>query len=133
MSADERSNKIRVVKPQDVTWDEAMVYPEETAPPGDECVVAQSSDERFSCGLWQRDVQDRDFERPYHEIAYILEGRVEVTDDDGNLFVAGPGDILITPKGSKGHWKNIGPVKKFWTIYEDPGDSLEAYLGSGDF
>ena len=133
MCADERSNRIRVIKPQDVTWDEAMVYAEETAPPGQECVVAQSADERFSCGLWQRTVQDRDFERPYHEIAIIIEGKVEVSDDDGNLFVAGPGDIVITPMGSVGHWRNLSPVKKFWTIYEDPGDSLQAYLGPGGF
>jgi hypothetical protein len=24
-------------------------------------------------------------------------------------------------------------VKKFWTIYEDPGAELEAYLGPGGF
>ena len=133
MCADERSSRIRVIRPQDVVWDEAMTYAEETDPPGEECVAAQSTDERFSCGLWRRDVQRRYFERGYHEIAYIIEGQVEVTDDDGNLVVAGPGDILITPKGSKGHWKNLGPVKKFWTIYEDSGDGLEAYLGPGSF
>ena len=68
-----------------------------------------------------------------HEIAYILEGRVEVTDDEGNLVEAGPGDILITPKGSKGYWKNLSPVKKFWTVYEDPGADLQTYLGPGPF
>jgi len=133
MSADERSKRIRVIRPADVRWDEAMVGPEEKDPPGQECVAAQSGDERFSCGLWQREVQRRYFERPYHEIAYILEGQVEVTDDDGNVVTAGPGDILITPKGSKGFWKNLGPVKKFWTIYDDPAADLEAYLGPGEF
>ena len=133
MCADERSKKIRVIRPEDVRWEEAMVGPEEKDPPGQECVAAQSGDERFSCGLWQRDVQERYFERAYHEIAYILEGQVEVTDDDGNRVVAGPGDILITPMGSKGHWKNLSPVKKFWTVYEDPGADLEAYLGPGGF
>jgi uncharacterized cupin superfamily protein len=131
--ADERSSKIRVITPKDVVWEESMTYPEEKDPPGRECVAAQSGDERFSCGVWERDVQNRYFERPYHEIAYIIEGEVEVTDDDGNLVKAGPGDILITPKGSKGHWKNLSPVKKFFTIYEDPSDSLEAYLGPGGF
>jgi uncharacterized cupin superfamily protein len=133
MSADERSKRIRVIRPADVRWDEAMVGPEEKDPPGQECVAAQSGDERFSCGLWQREVQRRYFERPYHEIAYILEGQVEVTDDDGNVVTAGPGDILITPKGSKGFWRNLGPVKKFWTIYDDPAADLEAYLGPGEF
>jgi uncharacterized cupin superfamily protein len=132
MSLD-KSSRIRVVKPQDVVWEEAATYPEETDPPGSECTVAESTDERFSCGLWQRDVQRRYFERPYHEIAFIIEGQVEVTDDDGNLVVAGPGDVLITPKGSKGYWKSLGPVKKFWAIYDDPGNELNAYLGAGGF
>ena len=101
MCADERSKKIRVIRPEDVRWEEAMVGSRRDDPPGRECVAAASTDERFSCGLWQRDVQRRYFERPYHEIAYILEGQVEVTDDDGNLVVAGPGDILITPRAAR--------------------------------
>jgi len=127
------SKKIRVIKPKDVVWEEAMTYAEEKDPPGDEFTAAATDDERFSCGLWQRKVQGRYFERPYHEIAYIIEGEVEITDDDGDLVVAGPGDILITPKGSKGYWKNLSPVKKFYTIYEDPGDELDAYTGPGGF
>ena len=78
-----------------------------------------SDDDKFSFGLWKRDVQRRHFERPYHEVAYIIEGEVEVTDDDGEVHVAGPGDILITPKGSTGFWKNLTPVKKVWGIYEE--------------
>jgi uncharacterized cupin superfamily protein len=129
----EKSEKIRVIKPTDIAWEEAETYPEETDPPGDQFTAAESVDERFSCGLWQRDVQRRYFERPYHEVAFIIEGEVEVTDNDGNLVVAGPGDILITPKGSKGYWKNLSPVKKFWAIYDDPGNDLQAYLGAGRF
>jgi len=125
--------RIRVIKPEDITWDEAMRYAEETDPPGQEFTAARSADDKFSFGLWQRDVQRRHFERGYHEIAYILEGQVEVTDDDGNVHVAGPGDILITPKGSKGYWKNLTPVKKVWGIYEETAAGLEAYVGPGKF
>lgn len=125
--------RIRVIKPEDITWDEAMRYAEETDPPGQEFTAARSADDKFSFGLWQRDVQRRYFERGYHEIAYILEGRVEVTDDDGEVHVAGPGDILVTPKGSKGYWKNLTPVKKVWGIYEETAAGLEAYVGPGGF
>ncbi len=100
--------------------------------PAKEFTATQSLDDKFSTGLWQRDVQRRHFERPYHEIAFIIEGEVEVTDDDGNVVTAGPGDILITPKGSKGYWKSLKPVKKFWAIYEESTE-LNAYLGSGAF
>jgi len=125
--------RIRVIKADDAIWEEAMTGPEETDPPGQEITAAVSMDDKFSFGLWKRDVQRRYFERPYHEIAYIIEGEVEVTDDDGELYVAGPGDILVTPKGSKGFWRNLPPVKKVWGIYEEADAELRPYLGPGAF
>ena len=94
--------RIRVIKAGEVTWEEAMTGSEEADPPGQEFTAAMSADDKFSFGLWKRDVQRRHFERPYHEVAYIIEGEVEVTDDDGEVHVAGPGDILITPQGQQG-------------------------------
>ena len=131
--SDAKDTRIRVVKPEDITWDEAMRYAEETDPPGQEYTAAKSMDEKFSFGLWRRDVQRRHFERDYYEIAYIIEGQVEVTDDDGEVVVAGPGDLLITPKGSRGYWKNLSPVKKVWGIYEESDTGLDAYIGPGGF
>ena len=125
--------KIRVIKPEDVIWEEAMRYPEETDLPGQEFTAAMSVDDKFSFGFWRRDVQRRHFERPYHEIAYIIEGEVEITDDDGDVHVAGPGDIVITPMGSKGFWKNLTTVKKVWGIYEEAGAGLNPYIGPGGF
>ena len=84
-----------------------------------------SADDKFSFGLWKRDVQRRHFERPYHEVAYIIEGEVEITDAEGDVHVAGPGDIVITPKGSVGEWKNLSPVKKVWGIYEEADAGLD--------
>lgn len=129
----ESSKRIRVIKPEHIEWQEAMRYPEETDPPGQEFTAAKSADDKFSFGLWQREVQRRYFERPYHEIAYILEGEVEITDDGGEVYVAGPGDIVITPMGSKGYWKNLSPVKKVWGIYEDTESELDPYIGPGRF
>jgi len=113
----EPATAIRVVKPSDVVWSEASRGPEESDPPGSEFTAFETGP--FSTGLWQRDVQRRPFERPYHEIAFVIEGEVEVTCEDGQVVKAGPGDILITPKGSKGHWRNLSPVKKFWAIFEE--------------
>jgi uncharacterized cupin superfamily protein len=128
-----RSTKIRVIKPEDVIWEEALRSAEEKEAPGEEYTAAHSADDRFSFGLWRRDAQSRYFERSYHEIAYIIEGQVEVTDDDGELLIAGPGDILVTPQGSKGYWKNLTPVKKVWGIYEEVGADLDSYIGPGAF
>jgi uncharacterized cupin superfamily protein len=128
-----KDTKIRVIKPEDITWEEAMRYAEETDPPGQEFTAAKSVDDKFSFGLWQRKVQRRHFERGFHEIAYIIQGQVELTDDDGEVLVAGPGDIVITPKGSKGYWKNLSPVKKVWGIYEEAGADMQSYIGPGKF
>ena len=128
-----RPPKIRVVKSEDVIWEEAMHRPEEPEAPGAEFTAAHSVDDKFSFGLWRRDAQSRHFERPYHEIAYIIEGQVEITDDDGEVLIAGPGDILITPQGSMGYWKNLSPVKKVWGIYEEPAAGLDPYTGPGPF
>jgi uncharacterized cupin superfamily protein len=125
--------RIRVIKADQVPWEESMAGPEETDPPGKEYTAAMSVDDKFSFGMWKRDVQRRHFERPYHEVAYIIEGEVEITDEEGELIVAGPGDILITPRGSKGYWKNLSPVKKVWGIYEEEEAGLNPYIGPGAF
>ena len=78
-----------------------MRYPEETDPPGQESTAAMSVDDKFSFGLWRRDVQRRHFERPYHEVAYIIEGQVEVTDDDGEVHVAGPATSSSRPRAAR--------------------------------
>ena len=98
---DLRGTRIRVIKADEVIWEEAMTDPEETDPPGQECTAAMSADDKFSFGLWKRDVQQRHFERPYHEVSYIIEGQVEVTDDDGELHVAGPGTSSSRPRAAR--------------------------------
>lgn len=123
---------IRVIKPPDITWGDVMRYAEETDPPEQKFTVVKSMDDRCSFGLWQRNVQRRCVERACHEGAYILEGQVEATDDDGNVHVASPGDILVTPKGSKGYRKNLGPVKQGWGISEETAAGLEAYVDLGE-
>ena len=128
-----RSRKVRVIKPEEVVWQEAFRSSQETEDPGQEFTAAESVDQKFSFGLWKRDRQSRHFERQYHEIAYIIEGEVEITDDDGEVVVAGPGDILVTPQGCKGYWKNLSPVKKVWGIYEEVGADLDPYIGPGPF
>jgi len=116
-----------------VQWEEAMAGADEIDPPGQEFTAATSDDDKFSFGLWRRETQNRRFERPYHEIAFILEGEVEITDDDGSVHVAGAGDIVVTPQGSIGYWKNLTPVKKVWAIYEETRAELNPYIGPGPF
>jgi uncharacterized cupin superfamily protein len=109
------------VKPSDVEWAEAPRNPDETAPAARELEGFRSPDGRFTFGLWERDLQDRAFERPYDEVMFLLEGVVELTLDDGSVIRAEAGDILVTPKGTRGHWRSLGPTRKVWAVYEHPG------------
>lgn len=118
MSASEKP-PIRVVTVADTVWEEAFHGPDEAEAPGRESTTAVSPDEKFSAGWWERDEQSRPFVRAFHEVAIILEGEVEITLDDGGILRAGPGDVIDTPRGSGGYWKNLSPVRKFWAIYED--------------
>ncbi len=108
------------VLPREVAfdWQEVPRPAEDTDPPGEEAVTFRSEDGSFATGLWQRDPEEGNMELDeYHEIAYILEGEVDVTEMDGTLHHVGPGDILVTPRGTRAVWRSLSSVRKFWTIY----------------
>jgi hypothetical protein len=111
---------IRAAEHDALGWEEIPTDPGDPNPPGEEVVNFRAGDEMFSFGLWRRVPETGPMELPYHEIAVIIEGEVEVTEPDGMVHQVGPGDVLITPKGSKATWKALSPVKKFWTIYKEP-------------
>ena len=114
---------IRVIKASEhdgLAWDEIPTEPGDPNAPGEEVVNFRAGDAMFSFGLWRRVPETGPMELPYHEIAVIIEGEVEVTEEDGTVHHVGPGDVLITPKGSKATWTALSPVKKFWTIYKEP-------------
>lgn len=119
MKATALGQSIRVLKAGSGDWEEAPRNPEETDPPGRQTTAFESADSQFAVGLWERDLQDRKFERAVHEVAFIIEGSVEITTEDGEVLHAEAGDVLITPKGSKAEWKSLEPVRKVWAIYDE--------------
>lgn len=116
-------NGVRVIRASEhdaLAWEVVPTAEGDPNPPGEEVVTFRAPDGRFSVGLWRRAPETGPMEPPYHEVAVIVEGRVEVTDEDGGVHVAGPGDVLITPKGSRATWRALSPVKKVWAIYKEP-------------
>jgi uncharacterized cupin superfamily protein len=114
---------IRVIRAEEqdaLGWEEIPTEPGDPSPPGEEVVSFRAGDGRFSFGLWRRVPETGPMEPPYHEIAVLIEGEVELHEEDGTVHRAGPGDVIVTPKGSKATWKALSPVKKFWTIYQEP-------------
>ncbi|GBC86617.1 hypothetical protein HRbin12_00614 [bacterium HR12] len=113
---------IRVIKASEhdaLPWERIPAPEGDPRPPEDEVVAFRSGDGRFSFGLWRRDAETGPMNLPYHEIAVIIEGEVEVTEEDGTVHRIGPGDVLITPKGSRATWRALSPVKKFWAVYKE--------------
>ena len=113
---------IRVVRGTEhkyLAWQEVPRPPGDDAPPGEEVATFRSADGKFVTGLWRRAPEEglMDLDE-YHEIAFILEGQVEVTDQDGIVHRVGPGDMLITPHGTRATWRSLSPVKKVWAIYK---------------
>ena len=109
--------RVRVIHADDdLAWETIPTDPGDPVPPGEEVVLFRSADGRFAFGLWRRAPETGPIEPPYHEIALILEGEVEVLEEDGTVHRAGPGDILITPKGSRATWRALSPVKEVWAI-----------------
>ena len=111
---------IRVIKASEqdtLAWQEIPTESGDPNEAGSEVVSFRSGDGRFSFGLWRRVPETGPMEPPYHEIAVLIEGEVELIEEDGTVHRAGPGDVLITPKGSKCTWRALTPVKKFWAVY----------------
>jgi uncharacterized cupin superfamily protein len=112
--------RVRVIKADaELDWREIPVPPDDPSPPGEEVVLFRAQDERFSVGLWRRAPEEGPMEPPYHEMAIVLEGEVELTLEDGTVLRAGPGDVIVAPQGSRATWRSLSPVRKFWAVYRE--------------
>lgn len=61
-------------------------------------------------GKWSVNYDDEE------EFCQLLEGRVELTSDDGTVSVFEPGDRFVIPAGFKGTWETIEACKKLYVI-----------------
>jgi uncharacterized cupin superfamily protein len=102
----------------DLEWAEIPVEPGDPNPPGEETVVFRTVDAQASAGLWRRGPETGPMDLDgYHEVACFLEGEVDVAAEGGEVLRIGPGDVLVTPRGSRAEWRARSPVRKFWAVY----------------
>ena len=115
-------------------WTSLTDPPGRLPSPGRELDAFTSGDEAFTSGLWEREPDSWSFERPYDEVAYILEGSADVESDDGRALRLGPGDVFVTPKGSKGTWRIHKTIGKFFAIYSGGaiGDTTMRVIGPNE-
>jgi len=115
-------------------WSPLVDPPGEIPSGGVEITAFTSADGTFTCGLWEREPDTWSFERPYDEVAYIISGSAEMDTADGRTLRLGPGDVLVTPNGSKGTWRIPETLVKFYAIYSGApvGDTGIRVVHEGD-
>jgi uncharacterized protein len=109
-------SNIKVIRESERAWRALVDPPGEIPSRGDETEAFTSSDGRFTTGFWRREPDTWSFERPYDEVALILTGRADIEAADGAVVSVGPGDVLITPRGSSGTWRITETIVKFYAI-----------------
>ncbi len=116
------------------TWTPLVDPPGQIPSGGRERSIFTSGDGSFTCGFWEREPDTWSFERPYDEVAYILDGSAGIETDDGRMLQVGPGDVLVTPNGSKGTWHISQTLTKFYAIYSGApvGDTDVRVIGRDD-
>ena len=77
-----------------------------------------SSDRRFLTGTWCHAGGTLDATQRYDEVCVILAGRVRLTNEAGEAREYTVGDSFVIPKGFKGTWETLEPVRKHYVIYD---------------
>jgi len=76
------------------------------------------STEQFFAGIWQSSVGAKNVSYTEEEVCVILEGRVRLTDSQGNAKEFGAGSTFVLPAGFKGTWETLEAVKKIYVIWQ---------------
>jgi uncharacterized protein len=68
-------------------------------------------------GIWESEPFSKKKSHPDSmEFCYILEGTVEISDNEGNASSYGPGEAFIVQPGFDGVWKSVTRVRKYFVI-----------------
>jgi uncharacterized protein len=74
--------------------------------------------EQFFTGIWSSSVGAKTVTYTEEEVCVILEGRVRLTDLQGNAKEFGAGSTFTIPAGFKGTWETLEPLKKIYVIWQ---------------
>jgi uncharacterized protein len=74
--------------------------------------------EQFFTGIWSSSVGAKSVNYTEEEVCVILEGRVRLSDLQGNAKEFGAGSTFVLPAGFKGTWETLEAVKKIYVIWQ---------------
>jgi uncharacterized cupin superfamily protein len=84
-------------------------------------------------GVWETSSMQEKFQ-PYgmDEFMWILEGQVAMVDENNKETIVNAEEAFVIPRGYPCSWKQIGYLKKYYMIYENPnGECPEAPAANG--
>ncbi len=70
--------------------------------------------EMQSCDIWEKEISEFPWQYDEKETCLIIEGKAEVTTEDGKKVKFGEGDYVIFPIGLKCTWEIIQPIRKYY-------------------
>ncbi|MGX7148585.1 cupin domain-containing protein [Enterococcus ureasiticus] len=79
-------------------------------------LVTLDESPRLGCGLMVMEDTTFDWLLEYDEVDYIIEGRLDVIID-GRTITAGPGEIILIPKGSQIKFSVSGKARFIYVTY----------------
>ncbi|MDQ2639592.1 MAG: cupin domain-containing protein [Pseudomonadota bacterium] len=111
-----------------VSFADPRVAPMEWRPPAERIVsgdplqrawnLYDSADGHFSAGIWECQPGKWRVVFTESEFCHLLEGRIEVTGDDGSVRVFSAGEAFVSPAGFTGYWEVLEPARKYYAIHE---------------
>ena len=72
---------------------------------------------QLDAGVWTCEPNKHVYEAaPYDEFVYLLEGVIEITDEEGGVDTFKAGDSFILPRGCACTWDVKEPVRKLYVV-----------------
>ena len=76
----------------------------------------ENTEAGFYTGVWQSEVGAWRVAYDEDELCVILAGRVRLTEDGGEAREFGRGEALVVPRGFRGGWDTVEPLRKSYAI-----------------
>jgi len=80
-------------------------------------LLSERADGKVFTGIWASNLHHVTVnQRGETEYCHILEGRVRLTDEAGNVSTFGPGQAFVLAPDFVGEWESIEPVRKHFVL-----------------
>jgi uncharacterized protein len=76
----------------------------------------------FHCGIWEGAPARWKVSYNEHEYCHILQGKVRISDAEGETITVVAGDHFVITAGFRGIWETLEPTKKIYVIFEHRKD-----------